>query len=188
MATDERHAHDGLHGRGPRERDALVRDHLPDRHVRVDEGNPGGGDDNVGVGHEVQPAPGTHPVDRRDHGLPDVEVPAREPQLGVAGLAAELSHRVLVAGELHHVDTRLERGAVAGVDDDPNGGVGVELEPRIFELGHHGGVHRVAGGGPVEYQPAHTAMPFDLERAVRRHRRKLIRCTPISDITGVGHG
>ena len=37
VAADERHAHDRLHRRLPRERDRLVRRDLADRHVRVEE-------------------------------------------------------------------------------------------------------------------------------------------------------
>jgi hypothetical protein len=39
--------------------------------------------------------------------------------------------------------------------------IGVELAPRVFELAHHAGVHRVPDLGPIEHQPADGADAFD---------------------------
>ena len=160
--TDQRHAQHRL-GRGlPHQPDRLVGGHLADRHVRVDELGAGGGDHDVGVGHEVQPAAGAHAVDRRDDRLAHLVVPRRQPQLGPPGAPRLLAQRVAIAGQLDDVETGLEGGAVAGVDDDAHVGIVVELVPRRLELAHHGRVHRVAGVGPVEHQPA------DRDLAVRR--------------------
>ena len=47
-------------------------------------------------------------------------------------------HAHAVAGDLAHVDAGLERPTLAGVDDDPHVGIGVELLPRHRELVAHG--------------------------------------------------
>ena len=64
------------------------------------------------------------------------------------------SHRLPVAlhadpvgGDLGHVDAGLEGPAVAGVDDDPHVGVGVQLLPGHGELVAHLGVHGVSRSG-----------------------------------------
>ena len=78
--ADERHARDRLHRRLLRQRDRLVRAHLPDAHVGIEERGLGRGDHDVGVGHEVQATAGAHAVDRGDHGLRHAVVPRGEPQ------------------------------------------------------------------------------------------------------------
>ena len=46
-------------------------------------------------------------------------------------------HADAVGGDLGDVDAGLERPALAGVDDHPHLGVGVELLPRVGELVAH---------------------------------------------------
>ena len=62
----------------------------------------------------------------------------------------EVLHRLAVAleadavgGDLGDVDAGLEVAALTGVDDDPYGGIGVELQPGVGELVAHGVVHGV---------------------------------------------
>jgi hypothetical protein len=144
--------------------------------VRVEEGGVGGRDDDVGVGHEVETPAGADAVDGGDHRLPDPVVPRAELQLGPLRPAGLLPQRLLVAGQLLHVEAGLEgrplagvhdeRLPLAGVDDHPHRRVGVELLPRPLQLGEHRGVHGVAGIGPVEHQPADVALPLHEQRLV----------------------
>ena len=129
------------------------------------------GQDDVGVGDEVEAAAGADAVDRRDHRLPDLVVPRRESKLGVSRSARLLAQRLLVATELHDVHSGLERGPVARVHDHAYGRVTVQLAPYGLELAEHGRVHRVPGVGPVEDQPSHRAASLDEEGLVRHQLR-----------------
>ena len=167
VRAGQRHAHDRLHRGLADEPDRLVRAHLPERDVGIDERRVRRCQDDVGVGDEVEPASGADAVHGRDHRLPDLVVPCREPELGVSRPARLLAQRLLVATEVHDVDPGLERAPVACVHDHPDLRVVVQLAPRGLELAEHRGVHRVAGVGPVEDQPSHGAAPLDKEgRAV----------------------
>src|SRR4051812_44432006 len=77
--------------------------------------------------------------------------------------------------ELPHVETGLERGALTGVHDDAYLRILSEAAPGRFELRHHARVHRVAGVGPVEDQPADVTAPFDDERFVHGQLRGVSR-------------
>ncbi len=123
----------------------------------------GRGQDDVGVGHEVQAPTGADPVHCGDHRLGDAVVPAGDAQLGPFGAARLLAQRVRVAGQLHHIEAGLEAAAPARVHDDADGRVAVELLPRPLELGQHDRVHGVGRLGPVEDEPADVAAPLDHE-------------------------
>ena len=99
VATEQRHAHHRFERDLAGEADRLERGDLSDRHVRVDELRVAGGDDDVGVGHEVEPTAGADAVDRGDHRLLHVLVPGGEVQI-------PLLHRVAVALDAHAVARR----------------------------------------------------------------------------------
>ena len=146
----------------------------------VEERGVAGGDDDVGVGDEVQTAAGAAPVHGRDHRLPHLVVPRGEAQLGVARATRLLGHRLLVAAEGGDVEAGLEALALARVHDHPHRGIGVELAPRLLELGHHASVHRVADLGPVEHQPADRAPSLDDQPLVHVSARR----TPVAASPG----
>ena len=88
-----------------------------------------GGDHDVGVGHPVEPAARADAVDRGDDRLPHPLVPGGEVQVEVLHRSPVALHAHAVGGDLGHVDAGLEGPALAGVDDHPDLGVGVELPP-----------------------------------------------------------
>ncbi len=59
-----------------------------------------------------------------------------------------------------------KRAATAGVHDDTDCGVCIELLPRPLELGQHDRVHGVGRLGTVEDEPADAASPFHDEGLV----------------------
>ena len=132
----------------------------------IEERGVGRGDDDVGVGHEMQPGARAHAVDGGHHRLPHAAVPRRHPQLEVPRPATLLAEGLLVGSQLAHVEAGLESVAVAGVDDHAHVGVGVELGPCLLELDEHGGVDGVADVGPVEHQPTDRPTTRHLERRV----------------------
>ncbi len=164
VAPDQRHAHDGLKGDLAGERDRLVGRDLTHRDVGVEELRVRRSQHDVGVGDEVEAAPGTDAVDGGDDRLPNAVVPGRHAQLGALGPSRLLAQRGGVARQLHDVEAGLERAAGPGVNDDADLGVGVELLPRRLELVEHARVHGVARVGPVEHQPAHRPAALDEQR------------------------
>ena len=136
--------------------------------MRVEKRGVARGDHDVGVGDEVEPTAGDGAVDRRDHRLPDLELPRGEGELGVARAARLLAQRGGVTTQLGDVEAGLERLALPRVHDHPHRRIGVELVPRRLELVHHRVVHRVADLRPVEDQPADRALPLDEQRVVRQ--------------------
>ena len=109
----------------------------PTRHVGIEELGVGGGDDDVGVGDPVEPAAGADAVDRGDDRLPHLLVPGREVEVAVLDRLPVALHADAVAGDLGHVDAGLEGPPLAGVDDDPDRRVAVELLPGVGELVAH---------------------------------------------------
>ena len=156
-----------------RQADALVRRHLPERHVRVEERRVARRDHDVGVGDEVQPAAGAHAVDRGDHRLPHLVVPRGEAQLGVAGAARLLAQRLLVAAQLRR------RRARSGTSR-PSPVLTITRTSGSASSSRHASsssvsivrVHRVADVGPVEDQPADGALPLDDEALVHLSDRR----------------
>ena len=109
------------------------------------------GDHDVGVGDEVQAAAGADAVDRGDHRLPHLVVPRRELELGALRAAATAPAarrgRRQLARRRDRSGTRCPSPVLTITRTS---GIGVELVPRPLELVEHGGVHGVAGVGPVE--------------------------------------
>ena len=83
---------------------------------------------------KCRPPPAHDAVDRGDHRLPDLVVPGGEVAARPAWCAATARAARPGRGELGHVEAGLERRPVAGVDDHPHVGVGVELAPGPLEL------------------------------------------------------
>ena len=97
--------------------------------------------------------PRAEAVDRGDHRLPHLLVPRGEVEVPVLDRVAVALHALAVGGDLGDVDAGLERPALAGVDDHPHLGIGVELLPRHRELVAHLRRHRVELVGPVVDEP-----------------------------------
>ena len=87
------------------------------------------------------------------------------------GASRLLAQSVGVPAQLHDVEAGLEGAALAGVDDDPHIGVGVELAPGRLELVEHGGIHRVGGLRSVEDEPTDRALALDTQRRVAAQLR-----------------
>ena len=164
VPAHEGHPHHSLDGHPLHQPDRLDRNHLTDRHVRVEELRVRRGDHDVGVGDPVEPATRADPVDRRDHRLPHLVLPGREVQVELLHRLAVPPHALAVGGDLVHINTGLERAPLTRVHDHPHVGIGIERAPRDLELVTHARVHRVELSGAVVEQPAHRAPPFQLER------------------------
>ena len=177
MAPNQRHAHHRFRRHLVQQTDRLKRRDLADRDVRIHERGAGGRDDDVGVGHKVQSAAGADTVDGGDDRLAHTQMPGREPQFGLGRPSRLFPQGGRVAGELHHVQSGLKRPTLTGVDDDPDVGVSVELDPGCFELPEHRGVHGVGGIGPVEDQPPDRSVPLNDQGGVG-HRRPFLVGSP----------
>src|SRR6185503_7212690 len=108
-----------------------------------------------------EPTAGADPVDGGDDRLPHVLMPGGEVEVPVLDALAVALHTHAVAGDLGDVDAGLEGPAGAGVDDDADLGVVVELAPGVGELVAHPGVHRVQLIRPVVDQPADGPVALD---------------------------
>ena len=161
VPAGQRHPQHRLGRHLAHQRDRLHRAGLADRDVRVGEGCVGGGQHDVRVGDEVQPAARAHPVHSRDHRNVEAQLPRGEAEVEPLHRLPVALHAQAVGGQFDHVHAGLERGAAAGVDDHPDPRVAGQLGPGLAELGAHDAVHRVALGGAVEEQPADVAAPFD---------------------------
>ena len=87
-------------------------------------------------------------------GFEDALVPGREVDVPLLHRPPVALHAHAVGGDLPHVHPGLEGPTVAGVDDDPDLRVGLQLQPGDGQLVAHGEVHGVELVGPVEDQPA----------------------------------
>ena len=103
-------------------------------------------------------------------------MPRRQAKLVPLGAPGLLPEGVRIARQLHHVETGLERRAGTRVDDDQHLRIGIELLPCRLELGQHGRVHGVAGGRPVEHQPAQFTIRFRSEFLDPASARGEFRC------------
>ena len=141
-----------------RERHGLDAAHLTDAHVRVDEPGVLVGDDDVGVGHEVQAASGAHAVHGRDDGSVDATT-GQERELVVDAFACRTSFVVEVA----HVDARAEGLALARHHHAAHVVVLADIGPELGELAPHRPVERVALLRAVERDAEHVLRPLDAD-------------------------
>ncbi len=101
----------------PSEGDRLERSDVTHVDVRVEERRVLAADDDVTVGHEVEPGRGAQAVDRDDH------------RLEHAGLPRRVARVLLLDGQLADLAPRRER-SVAGSRDDDRSYVGIPVELR----------------------------------------------------------
>ena len=166
VASDESHPHHRLGRHLARKSDHLVRRNLTERYVGIDKGGVRRCHRHVGVGNEMQPAPGANAVDGDHDRLPNPVVPGGELQLSSLCASRMLSHGVQVGADLLEVDAGLEHPPVAGVDNHPDMWVVIELMPGVFELGEHLGVHGIPHVRSVEDEPPNRTPPLDDERLI----------------------
>ena len=106
------------------------------------------GDDDVGVGHEVQAPTGAHAVDGGDHRLADAVLPGGQAQLGVLRpprLLPEASRSRLSWATSSPVWNAGPAPVLTMTRTSGSWSSGPPLQ-----LGEHGSVHGVADVGPVE--------------------------------------